>query len=246
MERPTLSDVDNDDGDNDCRSDDEGKGVEIDRRTSFASVRGPASGLADARFVERDDPVDVGVDVDAVRVDSERVSRVDEDRETTVGDGAPTMAMASAASVASVDARGPVRPSVRDATRGAVERCAPSSVAPVVRASSRRRKDSAAAAPAPVTTEDRDEAGLVARDVDVGRVAVVDVAADADRDVEPDAKELRLWIVPARSDDEDDSMPIWRSATVRATKPTNGDRAEPPGKVVTRSTVAFGCKRGPV
>lgn len=50
----------------------------------------------------------------------------------------------------------------------------------------------------------------------------------------------------ARSDDEGVSTPICRSATVRATNPTNGERAEPPGKVVTRSTVAAGCRRGPV
>ena len=218
--------------------------------------------------VERDDPVDVdaGVDVEAdanadaeadvladgttegERIDPDCVSRVDEDREITVGEGTPAVLMAWAASAASTDARVPESPSKRGETRGLVAVCTPSSAEPVVRASSRRRKDSAAAAPAPVTTADRDTVEFVARDGDVDddRVPIADVEADAERDVEPDAMELRRWIVPTRSNDEDESIPIWRSATERATKPTNGDRAEPPGNVVTRSTVAVGSRRGPV
>lgn len=181
-----------------------------------------------------------------VRDDSERVSVVEENRETTVGAGAPVTVMASAASAASAEARGLVRPSVRDETRGVVTGCAPSSATLVVRASSRRRKDSAAAAPAPVTTADRDDVEFAAREEDVDRVPTVDVGVDPSRGDVPVAVEVRLWIVPIRSDDEDASMPICRSATVRATNPTNGERAEPPGKVVTRSTVAVGCRRGPV
>lgn len=114
-----------------------------------------------------------------------------------------------------------------------------------VRASSRRRKDSAAAAPAPVRTVARDDTGFEAPDLVVERVPVADIGVDSERDVSPGAAEVRRWIEPPRSDDEE-STPICRSATERATNPTNGDRTEPPGRVVARSTVAVGCRRGPV
>jgi hypothetical protein len=42
------------------------------------------------------------------------------------------------------------------------------------------------------------------------------------------------------------STPTCRSATLRANRPTNGERAEPPGSVAVRSTVAVGSSRGPV
>lgn len=79
----------------------------------------------------------------------------------------------------------------------------------MVRASSRRRKDSAAATPAPVTTVEREDAGFVApRSNRVDRVPVDAVAADAERNVVPVAEAGRRWIVPTRSDDEEESMPI--------------------------------------
>ena len=251
-ERSTRFDVDDGEADDDRRSDVDGEDVEIDRRRSFPAVVDGGTVRVEPPSLERDDPVDadVGFDVavdlsadgvtDGVRDDAERVSTEDVDRETIVGEGWPVTVMASAAWAASVDARGLVRSSERDESRGVLAGRTPPSVGLLVRASRRRRKDSAAAAPAPVNTADRDDVGFTGREVDADRLPIVDVdvGTDANRDGPPVAVDVRLWIVPSRSDDEDASVPICRSATVRATNPTNGERAEPPGKVVTRSTVA--------
>jgi hypothetical protein len=80
--------------------------------------------------------------------------------------------------------------------------------------------------------------------------------AEAELEVRDDAddvpeKTLRVFAECRRTEPPDAlevyrSTPTCRSATLRAKSPTNGERAEPPGSVATRSLVDVESSRGPV